>query len=168
MIRGLINITTGANNFMKAIICITMLTSFALASHSQSANYKDSIDILVNQTRKGNKVYHDKDTAGKRHYFFSKTKKQIVGIVFAPTASHSAYQYDFINNELAKIVLYLPYTLRPESRGKPMSAVYYFRDGLLADKVEINFPEVNIEYYKQIGIELHNRAMLFLKIKGIN
>ena len=49
-----------------------------------------------------------------------------------------------------------------------MSGTYYFRNGSLADKVEINFPEVNIEYYKQLGIELHDRAILFLKNEGIN
>ena len=153
---------------MRIIICIPLLICFWAKAYAQSTAYKDSIDLLVNQTKKGNKVYRDKDTAGKRLYFFNKRNKQIVGLVLAPTGSHSAYQYEFINNELVRIVLYLPYSMRPESRGKPMSGTYYFRNGSLADKVEINFPEVNIEYYKQLGIELHDRAILFLKNEGIN
>lgn len=132
---------------MRIIICIVTFICSLQVGDAQSVTYKDSVDLLLNQTRKGNKVYRDRDTAAKRLYFFNKKKKQIVGAVLAPTGSHSAYHFDFINNELLRIVLYLPYSVRPESIGKPMTGIYYFRNESLAHKIEINFPELNIEAY---------------------
>ena len=153
---------------MRIIISIVAFICFKQSTYTQFATYKDSVDLLLNETRKGNKVYRDKDTAAKRLYFFNKQKRQVVGTVLAPTGSHSAYHFHFINNELVRIVFYLPYAVRPESIGKPMSGIYYFRNGSLVDKVEINFPELDIEAYRILGIKLYDRAMQFLNNKGVN
>ena len=153
---------------MRIIICFVAFICFLQVGDAQSTTYKDSIDMLLNETRKGNKVYRDKDTAAKCLYFFHKKKKQIVTAVLAPSGSHSAYHYDFIDNELVRIVFYLPYSIRPESRGKPMNGIYYFRNGYLAHKVEINFPELDIEAYRIQGIELYDRAIQFLKNRGVD
>jgi len=61
----------------------------------------------------------------------------------------------------------LPYSEMPSSRGKPMGSAYYFQDGVLVDKYELNFPEIDIEKYKQEGLELYKRAEIYLKNKGV-
>ncbi len=153
---------------MRIVICIAAFIYFQQDSSAQPATYKDSVDLLLDQTRKGNKVYSDKDAAAKRLYFFNKKKKQIVTAVLAPTGSHSAYHFHFINNELVKIIFYLPYSVRPESKGKPMNGIYYLRNGSIAYKIEINFPELDVEAYRIQGIELYDRAVQFLKYKGVD
>ncbi len=49
----------------------------------------------------------------------------------------------------------------------PMGSAYYFQDGVLVDKYELNFPEIDIEKYKQEGLELYKRAEIYLKNKGV-
>lgn len=61
----------------------------------------------------------------------------------------------------------LPYSEMPSSIGKPMGSAYYFQDGVLVDKYELNFPETDIEKYKQEGVELYKRAEMYLKNKGV-
>ena len=61
----------------------------------------------------------------------------------------------------------LPYSEMPSSRGKPMGSAYYFKEGVLVDKFELNFPEIDIEKYKQEGLELYKREEIYLKNKGV-
>ena len=96
-----------------------------------------------------------------------KKSNQIVTIITLPNKSHSAVYYDFLNNELVKMIIQLPYSAMPSSIGKKMHGAYYFKDGVLTDKDELNFPVVNIEKYRNEGLELQKRAVLYLKSKSI-
>ena len=48
-----------------------------------------------------------------------------------------------------------------------LGSAYYFKDGILVDKYELNFPQIDIEKYKQEGLELYKRAEIYLKNKGV-
>jgi hypothetical protein len=153
---------------MKAIICIGIFLFGAQNLISQQVTYKDSIDRVLEQYRKGNKVFNNNEKSTKRHYFFNKKLNQIVGIVIVNTTQHSGTNYYYLDTELLLMRIYLPYSAMPSSKGKPMSSAYYFKEGVLVEKVEINFPKVDIEKYKLEGMELYEQAVLHLKNKGIN
>ena len=44
---------------MRILICIVAFICFHQVGDAQSDNYKDSVELLLNETRKGNKVYRD-------------------------------------------------------------------------------------------------------------
>jgi len=46
-----------------------------------------------------------------------------------------------------------------------MHSAYYFKGEILVDRYEINFPEVDIEKYKNEGLELFKKASAYLKNK---
>ena len=134
-------------------------------SFAQKATYRDSIDIEVKLLNKDNKVYHEKDSAGYRHYYYHKTNKRIVSIIYLPPDKRSAYYYDFINDHLVRVRLQLPYSMNPTAIGKPMKAVYYFQNNILVDSVEINFPAISLNNYTKLGQDLLDRANGLLKNK---
>lgn len=134
---------------------------------AQSKIYKDSIELQLKLARKGNIIYHDKDSAGYRLYWYSKSQKQIVTIAYKPPNKCCAYEYFFLNGQLVRFRPYLPYSMNPEAKGKPMSAAYYFRNNILIEKIEINFPVIDIEYYIKLGLDLFDRSKLFLRNKRI-
>ena len=77
----------------------------------------------------------------------------------------SSCHYLFLDNELVKMRIHLPYSAMPGSIGKPMHSAYYFKGEILVDRYEINFPEVDIEKYKNEGLELFKKASAYLKNK---
>ena len=136
--------------------------------YGQEKTYKDSVDdIVIKQIKKGGKHFKDHDKDTKRHYTYNKRLNQIVNVAIVYINEHSAAYYYFLNNKLALMRIDLPYSAMPSSRGKPMNSAYYFKDGVLVEKYEVNFPIVDIEKYKQVGLELHKRAEMYLKNKGI-
>jgi len=135
---------------------------------AQETSYKDSVIALLNETRRGTKVYNEHDKGAKRKYFYHKKTKKIVGIFISPYKSGAAFQYEFINNELVMIRLYLPLSaLPPTSRGEKNYGVYFFKNNVFVDKDELNFPQIDIEQFKVQGLELFKRAVQFLEKKGI-
>ena len=153
---------------MKALIYIVAFFLFTQDGYSQGKAYRDSVDkILMKQIKKGSKHFTDNDKEAKRHYWYNKKSNQIIGVVIGNVIRHSAFYYDFLNKELIKMKIQLPYSEMPSSRGKPMGSAYYFKDGVLVDKYELNFPEIDIEKYKQEGLELYKRAEIYLKNKGV-
>ena len=153
---------------MKAVVYIVAFSLFIQNGYSQGEAYRDSVDkIVVKQIKKGNKTFNEKDKEAKRYYWYHKKSNQIVGIAIVYVSQHSAANYYFFNNKLVKMKIDLPYSEMPGSRGKPMGSAYYFQDGVLVDKYELNFPEIDIEKYKQEGLELYKRAEIYLKNKGV-
>jgi len=152
---------------MKAITCIGIFLLLTQYLNSQQITYKDSIDKVLKQYRKGNKVFHDKNEDIKRRYYYHKKTNQISTIIISNSAEHSETIYYFLSEKLVTMSIYLPYSAMPSSRGKPMSSAYYFKDETLVDKYEVNFPKVDIEKYKLEGLELYERAVTFLKNKGV-
>lgn len=143
---------------MKQLILLIACTYSYMYAAAQDSSYRDSIDIVLTKFKKGNKIYHDNDSAGKRHYYYNKASEQIKTIIFLPAKMHSAYYFDYINNQLVRIKLQLPYSMNPSAAGKPMRSVYYFRNNVLVDKTEINFPTIDISTYLQTGINLLERG----------
>ena len=153
---------------MKAGIFIIAFFILAQNGYGQQRAYKDSVDDLtLKLAKKGSKTFKDNDKEAKRHYWYHKKSNQIVAIVIVNVISHSAAYYVFIDNKLVKMRINLPYSEMPSSRGKPMGSAYYFKDGILVDKYELNFPQIDIEKYKQEGLELYKRAEIYLKNKGV-
>jgi hypothetical protein len=153
---------------MKAVVHIIAFFLFIQNGYGQGKAYRDSVDkILMKQIKKGNKTFHDKDKEAKRSYWYHKKSNQIVGIAIGNVIQHSAANYYFLNNKLIVMRIYLPYSEMPSSRGKPMGSAYYFKDGALVDKYELNFPVIDIEKYRQEGLELYKRAEIYLKNKGL-
>jgi hypothetical protein len=153
---------------MKAALYLVAFFLFIQNGFGQGKAYRDSVDnIIMKQIKKGSKHFNDKDKEAKRHYWYNKTSNQIVGVVIVNVIRHSAFYYDFLNTELIKMKIDLPYSEMPSSRGKPMGSAYYFKEGVLVDKFELNFPEIDIEKYKQEGLELYKRAEIYLKNKGV-
>ena len=129
---------------------------------AQKATYRDSINMELKLLIKHNKVYHDKDSAGYRHYYFHKTQRRIVSIVFLPPDKYSAYYYYYLTDHLVMIRLQLPYSMNPAAIGKPMKAAYYFRNNILVEKIEVNFPAINLDNYTKLGQDLLDRAKRYL------
>jgi len=153
---------------MKAFIHIVAFFLFIQNAYGQGKAYRDSVDkILMKQIKKGSKTFKDSDKDIKRLYYYHKKSNQIADIIIADKIKHSAVYYAFIDGELVRMRIDLPYSEMPSSRGKPMGSAYYFQDGVLADKYELNFPEIDIEKYKQEGLELYKRAEIYLKNKGV-
>ena len=153
---------------MKAVIYIVVFFLFFQNGYGQGKAYRDSVDnIVMKQIKKGSKHFNDKDKEAKRHYWYNKKSNQIVGVVIVNVIRHSAFYYAFLNKELIRMKIELPYSEMPGSRGKPMGSAYYFQDGVLVDKYELNFPEIDIEQYQQEGLELYKRAEIYLKNKGV-
>ena len=153
---------------IKEVIYTIAFFLFIQNGYGQEKTYKDSIDdITLKQIKKGSKTFRDHDKHAKRHYWYNKRSNQIVSIVIGYHNEHSAVYYDFLDNELVSMRIDLPYSAMPSSRGKPMHSAYYFKDGALVAKYEVNFPTVDIEEYKKEGFELYKRAEMYLKNKGI-
>ena len=150
---------------MKYILILSLIFCSLQDSVAQNRTYKDSVDLILKLTKRGNRIYHEKNFEGTRHYYYNKIQKQIVSVIYVPRKKHSAYEYHFINRQLVKMRLYLPYSMSPESIGKQMAAAYYFCNDKLADKIEINFPIIDIDYYKVLGLELFDRAEKFLNLQ---
>lgn len=150
---------------MKIWLFLGIFLIYTKHINAQELRYKDSVELLIEETRKGNKIYHDKDTEAKRMYYFNKRSKEVVTIIIAPTNRHSAFHYSFINGQLLRIRLYLPYTAIPSSIGKKMYGSFYYRNGILADKNVLNFPELDMEQFYQKGLALYSRAIEFLRSK---
>jgi hypothetical protein len=152
---------------MKAITIIGVFLLLAHHLNSQQITYKDSIDKVLKQYRKGNKVFNDKDENIKRRYYYHKKSKQISTIIISNTSEHSGTIYYFLNAKLVTMSIYLPYSAMPSSKGKPMSSAYYFKDENLVDKYEVNFPKVDVEKYKMDGLQLYEEAVMHLRNKGV-
>lgn len=135
-----------------------------LDTRAQNRTYKDSVDLLLKQAGKGNRIYHEKDSTGKLHYCYNQRQKQIVTIIFLPSDNDAEYDFYFLAGQLVKIHLLGPYSLSPQSRGKPMRAAYYLREGHLLQKIETNYPPVDIDFYKTLGLQLLERANRWLAI----
>ena len=153
---------------MRLLVSILISLAFNQPNFAQETSYKDSVIALRNETRRGTKVYNDHDNEAKRKYFYHKKTKKIVGIFISPYKSGAAFQYEFINNELVMIRLYLPLSaLPPTSRGKKNYGIYFFKNNVFVGKDELNFPQIDIEQFKVQGLELFKRAVHFLEKKGI-
>ena len=153
---------------MKAFIHIVAFFLFIQNAYGQGKTYRDSVDkILMKQIKKGSKSFHDKDKEAKRYYWYHKKSNQIVGIAIVNVIQHSAASYYFFNTKLVVMGINRPYSEMPSSRGKPMGSAYYFKDGALFDRYELNFPMIDIEKYRQEGLELYKRAEIYLKNKGV-
>ena len=154
---------------MRVVFYIITFSLFIHNGYGQGEAYRDSIDKIVMKEikRKGTKTFNDNDKDIKRHYWYNKNSNQIVSIAIGYNTQHSAVDYSFFNNELVQMRIFLPYSEMPSSRGKPMGSAYYFKDGVLVDKYELNFPKVDIEKYKQEGLELYKRAEIYLENKGV-
>lgn len=153
---------------MKAVVYIAALFLFTLNGYGQKKSYKDSVDdITLKQIKKGSKTFRDNDKDTKRYYWYNKRSNQIVGISIGYHNEHSAASYAFLNNKLVKMRIDLPYSAMPSSRGKPMHSAYYFKDGVLVERYEVNFPVVDIEKYKQEGLGWQRRAETYVKNKGV-
>lgn len=150
---------------MRNLFCFLFFFCYYQSALAQPS-YKDSIKSYLTQKKKAGKYYNDKDEDGKRSYYYQKSSEQIITTIINPKASHQSYIYNYRNGKLIMMQLYLPYEMMPESRGKKMYGRYYFRDGELVDNDLMNFPEVDVSFYYQIGIELYKRGVKFLKEKG--
>ena len=148
---------------MKYLTCLLLTFCSLQDTVAQNGIYKDSVELLLKSTKHGNRIYREKDIEGKHLYFYNKSRKQVTTIVLNAVNEHSAYEYHFINRQLVKMKLYLPYSINPKSVGKPMSAVYYFSNDTLVQKIGINFPLVDIDTYKVLGLKSFNRAEQFIK-----
>ena len=149
---------------MKYIFILLILFR-SVDSSSQSTPTSDSIDIILKPFKKGNKIYREKDSVGKKDIYYNKRNGQIVSIIYQPAERPSAYEYSFVDGELVRMRLFLPYSMNPEAIGKRMLSAYYFRDNILIDKIEMNFPEIDIEYYRALGVRLFEPAIRSVKTK---
>lgn len=151
---------------MQKIFYFLFIFLFSQKTNSQNS-YKDSVIIYHKQLKKRNKAYKDHDNDGKRFYFVQKKSEQLVSIVFSPNKLHRSYTYNIKDGKIISMQLYLPYEMMPSSRGKKMYGIFYFKDGVLVQKDLMNFPEVDVISYYQIGLKLYKRAVAFLREKVI-
>jgi hypothetical protein len=134
---------------------------------SQHLNYRDSVELLIKAARKGNKIDKEKDSNGGRlAYFYNKKSKELVSIVLVTEDKESFYYY-YSESMLLCFSIIPSYKKYPERIGERMKGIYYLRNGEVVDKVEYNFPSLDIESFKKLGEELFLRGSAFLKTKGI-
>jgi len=152
---------------MNLLISSFFLLYFSQNVLGQDIAYRDSVKSSFKQVKKGTKIIKEKDNESKTLYYYHKKSNQVVSIIFVSQTPKKTVYYHFLDSDLVIINIQLPYSVMQSSIGKSMYGFYYFKNGILRDKNELNFPSIDIEEYRTQGVELYNRAISYLRARRI-